>query len=181
MRKIVVALTVLGMIIAIFTVIGTAGEGTHQFIGVSKCKTCHKSEAKGNQFAKWSDSKHAKAYEVLASDAAIAIGKEKGIDNPQTSDQCLSCHVTAFSAPAELKAASYDQADGVGCESCHGAGADYKKLKIMKDQDAAIAAGMVIPTEETCKGCHNENSPNFKEFNFDEAAAVIAHPNPKKK
>jgi hypothetical protein len=35
---------------------------------------------------KWQESKHSKAYEVLASDAAIAIGKEKGIDNPQTSD-----------------------------------------------------------------------------------------------
>ncbi len=181
MRKIVAALTAMGMVLTFFAVIGTAEEGTHQYVGVSKCKTCHKSEAKGNQFAKWSDSKHAKAYEVLASEAAIAIGKEKGIDNPQTSDQCLSCHVTGFSAPAELKAASYDQAEGVGCESCHGAGADYKKMKIMKDQAAAIAAGLVIPTEETCKGCHNENSPTFKEFNFEEVFALIAHPNPKKK
>ncbi|MEE9555172.1 MAG: cytochrome c family protein [candidate division Zixibacteria bacterium] len=181
MRKIVVALTALGMILSIFAVIGTADDAAHKYVGTSKCKTCHKSEAKGNQFGKWSESKHAKAYEALASEAAIAIGKEKGIDNPQTSDQCLTCHVTGYSAAAELKAESYDQTEGVGCEACHGAGADYKKMKVMKDQAAAIAAGLVIPTEETCKGCHNENSPTFKSFNFEEASAVIAHPKPEKK
>ena len=37
-------------------------------------------------------------------------------------------------AAAELLGKKYDVAEGVGCESCHGAGADYKKKKIMEDR-----------------------------------------------
>jgi hypothetical protein len=167
-----------GMALWLFSVVGTAEEGAHQYVGSAKCKTCHKSEKKGNQFGQWSESKHAKAFEVLASEEAIAVGKEKGIDNPQTSDECLVCHVTAFSAPAEQKAESFDQTEGVGCEVCHGPGSDYKKMKIMKDREAAMAAGMIAPTEETCTGCHNEKSPTFEAFDFAEASEIIAHPYP---
>ncbi len=174
-----------GLGLLLLSVLGTAQEKQekkveHQYVGVAKCKTCHKAEAKGAQYIKWTESKHSKAYEVLASEEAIAIGKKLDIDNPQTSDQCLVCHVTAFAAPAEAKAESFDQTEGVGCEVCHGPGSDYRKLKIMKDQEASIAAGLIIPDEEVCVGCHNEKSPNFKEFNFEEALKVIAHPNPKK-
>lgn len=180
MRKIVVALTAVGMLIAIFAVMGNAEEGAvHQYVGASKCKICHKSEAKGDQYGKWEASKHAKAYANLASEQALAIGKEKGIDNPQTSDQCLGCHVTAFSAPAEQKAESYDKTEGVECESCHGPGSDYKKMSVMKDVEAAKAAGLIMPTEETCTGCHNDKSPTFKSFDFAEAVKIIAHPYPK--
>lgn len=180
MRRIVVALTAMGMILSFLVVMSVAEEGAHQYVGVSKCQTCHKSEAKGDQFGKWSASKHAAAYEVLASEAAMAIAKGKGIDNPQTSDQCLGCHVTGFAAPAEQKDESFDQTEGVGCEACHGPGSEYKNMKIMKEKDAAVAAGLVIPTAETCKGCHNEKSPTYKEFKFEEAYKVIAHPNPAK-
>jgi hypothetical protein len=42
----------------------------------------------------------------------------------------------------------------VQCEACHGAGADFKKMSIMKDLEAAKANGLVIPTQATCDGCH---------------------------
>ena len=180
MKKFAVSILALGMFMFLIAGMVVAEEGANQYVGVKKCKTCHKAEAKGNQFGKWSEASHSKAFEVLASEAAIAIGTEKGIDNPQTSDQCLKCHVTAFAAAAEAKAESFDQTEGVGCEACHGAGSGYKKMKIMKDHDAAVAAGLTVITEETCTGCHNEESPTFKEFNFEEAKAAIAHPNPKK-
>jgi len=181
-RKVIIAMTVLGVMLLMMSVIGTAQESVkNQYVGASKCKTCHKSEAKGDQFSKWAASKHAKAYEALASEASLAIGKEKGIDNPQTSDKCLGCHVTAFAAPAAEKSESYDKAEGVSCESCHGPGSEYKKMNIMKDLAAAKAAGLIIPTKETCITCHNEKSPTFKSFNFEEASKVIAHPNPAKK
>ncbi len=182
MKKIVAIVMIAGLALLLLAVLGAAQEKTveHQFVGAAKCKACHKSEAKGAQYIKWTESRHSKAYEVLASEEAIAIGKEKGVDNPQTSDQCLVCHVTAFSAPAEAKAESFDQTEGVGCEVCHGPGSVYKKMKVMKDREASIAAGLIIPDEEVCVGCHNEKSPNFKEFNFEEAFEIIAHPNPKK-
>ena len=43
----------------------------------------------------------------------------------------------------------------VECEACHGNGKDYAKMKIMKDKDQAIAAGLIIPTKATCTAeCH---------------------------
>lgn len=181
MRKIGVFVIALSLMAFLLTITGIAEEEViHQYIGSAKCKTCHKSEAKGAQYTKWMESKHSKALEVLASEKAVAVGKENEVDNPQTSDKCLRCHVTAFGAEAEFKAASFDQTEGVGCEACHGPGSDYKKMKVMKDHEAAIAAGMLIPTEETCRGCHNEESPTFEEFDFAEASKIIAHPRPEK-
>ncbi len=182
MKRIVAIVMIAGLALLLLAVLGAAQEEKveHQYVGAAKCKTCHKSEAKGAQYIKWTESKHSKAYEALASEEAIAIGKKLDVDNPQTSDQCLVCHVTAFSVPAEVKAESFDQTEGVGCESCHGAGSAYKKMKIMKDREAAVAAGLIIPDEKLCVGCHNEESPSVEEFSFEEASKAIAHPKPKK-
>ena len=70
-------------------------------------------------------------------------------------------------------------ADGVQCETCHGAGSDYLSLSTMKDRARAIAAGLIIPTKEACVKCHNTESPNYKEFNYDEFLKQITHPRPK--
>jgi hypothetical protein len=156
-------------------------EATHQYIGVKKCSMCHKSEAKGNQFGKWSESAHAKAFEVLASEKALAVAKEKGLAKPpQESPECLKCHVTGAGKPAEAFAATFVKEDGVGCESCHGPGSDYMSMKVMKDPAAAKAAGLWMPDAKTCTGCHNEESPTFKGFDYEKYLAKVAHPNPKK-
>ena len=178
MKRVSVIVMAVGLFLFLFSASGIAEEGEHQYVGSSKCKVCHKAEKKGAQFVKWEESRHSKAYEILASEQGIEIAKNKGIENPQTSDQCLKCHVTAFASPAEAKAESFDQTEGVGCEACHGAGSDYKKMKVMKDHDAAVAAGMTIPSEETCVACHNEESPTFEEFDFEAFSTMIAHPRP---
>jgi len=67
---------------------------------------------------------------------------------------------------------------GVQCETCHGAGSDYKSRKVMKDHDASIAAGLTIPDEQLCLTCHNDKSPTFTGFDFDEMWAKVNHPNP---
>ena len=151
----------------------------HAFVGTDGCKLCHKLEAKGDQYGKWMASPHANAFKVLGTDEAKAIATKAGVKgDPQTADECLSCHVTAHGVKADLLGPKYAKEDGVGCESCHGAGADYKSNKVMKDPEAAKAAGLIMPTEETCTTCHNEKSPTFKEFDFKKAAAIIAHPDP---
>jgi hypothetical protein len=159
----------------------SAGE-ERAFVGVAKCKTCHKSEAQGEQYPIWLESKHAKAYETLASDEAKAIAKEKGIDDAQKADECLSCHVTGHGAAAELLGTKYAVTNGVGCESCHGAGGDYYKKKTMvaiaSGETERASVGLVKPTEETCTKCHNDKSPNFKGFDFEKMVAKIAHPVP---
>ena len=154
---------------------------SHKYIGVSKCKMCHASEAKGNQYKIWAASKHAQAYADLSSDAAKKTAEKVGLKtDPQKSAECLKCHETAFGLNDGLKEAAFNIADGVQCESCHGAGADYKGLSVMKDKQQAIAAGLVIPTKETCVKCHNSESPNYKDFNYEKSFSEIAHPAPKK-
>lgn len=152
------------------------------FEGVARCKTCHRKEEDGQQFAIWEASAHAKAFAALASDEAKAIGAEKGIENPQEADECLKCHVTGHGVAEEFLGKRYDIADGVGCESCHGPGGDYYKKATMEgiasgEIDPA-SVGLVIPTEETCLQCHNEESPTYKEFDYETFVAKIAHPIP---
>ena len=45
--------------------------------------------------------------------------------------------------------------------------------------DTFVANGLQIPDEKTCINCHNDKSPTFKGFDFDEYYAIIAHPNPR--
>lgn len=150
----------------------------HAYIGATKCKMCHNKAEKGSQYDKWKAGPHAKAFELLGSDQAKAIAKEKGIDDPQKADACLKCHVTGHGAAAALLTDKYDPTEGVSCESCHGPGGDYYKMNVMKDLTQAKAAGLVIPSEQTCQTCHNAENPTHKGFDFAKAKATIAHPNP---
>jgi len=157
-----------------------AQTGTPQYVGAAKCKMCHMGVKKGDQFAKWQASKHSKAFATLATDQAKEVAKKAGVTgDPQQSPKCLKCHVTGYEAPASAKAASYSQTEGVGCESCHGAGSAYQSMKVMNalragTQDAK-AVGFFKPNEATCKKCHNPESPTYKPFKFDEAWKQIAH------
>ncbi|MBN2615585.1 MAG: hypothetical protein JXR71_07800 [Bacteroidales bacterium] len=137
----------------------------YEYIGAMKCKMCHNSPAKGNQYKIWKDSKHAHAMEAL-----------KGAD--ATNPKCTKCHSTAASVSENLWA-GITVKEGVSCESCHGPGSKYKSMSIMKDRKKALANGMIIPTEATCKKCHNSESPTFKGFDYKTALAKIAHPIPK--
>ncbi len=191
MRNIFIIITVFALTTAY------AGDG-HDYVGTNNCKMCHKKEATGNQFAVWEKSAHAGALETLKSDAAIAIGKEKGISGPPSeAPECLTCHTVGFGTETGYKVLSADfvanpenaravkknnSLAAVGCEACHGAGKDYKSKKTMVGiNDGSIdgaSKGLLTPDEATCKTCHNDKSPTFKEFKFEEQAKVIAHPYP---
>ncbi|KAA3615308.1 MAG: cytochrome C554 [Calditrichaeota bacterium] len=154
------------------------------FIGADGCKTCHKKEKSGAQFGKWQKARHSKAYATLASEEALKIAKEKGIGNPQKAAECLKCHVTAYNVKAALLGKKYAVEDGVGCESCHGAGSNYKKKKTMKAITAGTldgaTVGLIKPDKKLCLGCHNDESPTFVAFDYEKALEKIAHPIPKK-
>ncbi len=179
-------LAVLATVVSAVTLIGAsfAAADDYKYVGVKKCKTCHKKAASGNQYGKWLEGPHANAYASLASEEAIAKAKEMGIEAaPQEAPECLECHVTAFSVMADLATQKITLEEGVSCESCHGAGSGYYKKKTMKGITAGeidgATVGLVVPTEETCVKCHKEEgNPFFKEFNFEERLAEIAHPIP---
>jgi hypothetical protein len=133
------------------------------YVGANKCMICHKGDKHANIWETWEGSAHAKSMDVLK-------------DDEKTNPECLACHTTGYGeggygaeGMAELELGN------VGCEACHGPGSEYKSMKVMKDKDAAIAAGLIIPTAETCVRCHNEKSPTFKGFDFDEYWAKIKH------
>ena len=93
--------------------------------------------------------------------------------------KCLKCHSTAASVDQKL-IATIKVEEGVSCEGCHGAGSAYKSMSVMKDREKSIAKGLIIIDEKVCLTCHNDESPNFKGFDFKEYSAKIAHPDPTK-
>lgn len=135
-----------------------------KYIGAAKCKMCHNKADKGEQFNKWAATPHAKAMDRL-----------KGAD--ATNPKCTKCHSTAASVDQKL-VATITVAEGVSCESCHGPGSAYKVATVMKDRTQALAKGMIIPDEKTCKKCHNEESPHYKGFNYKEYLAKVQHDDP---
>lgn len=169
MKSLFVGIGALLVFIAVGPIAHSGGEEEakpkHAYVGAKKCKTCHK-----DQFASWSESKHAKAFESLS-------------EEEQQKPECVKCHITGTTKKDVLLT-------GVQCEACHGPGGDYKSLKIMskkkwkKDPETykakAIEAGLVYPTEETCVRCHNDESPHYKEFKFEERKKLV-HPKPEKK
>jgi hypothetical protein len=159
-------------------------EQQRTYIGAEKCKICHKKPDQGEQYGIWKKGPHAKAYETLANEKSKEIAKGMGIDNPQESPKCLKCHVTAHGVDAKFLGPKYEPTEGVSCESCHGAGGDYYKMKVMKGLRAGEiepqSVGLTIPNEKVCVTCHNEESPTYKEFDFAARAKEIAHPIPEK-
>ncbi len=108
------------------------------------CRKCHLKEHRS-----WSRTPHAKALDKLEGDDA---------NNPE----CLECHTTGYGEPSGFTSADdTPELAGVTCEACHGAGSAYRDKETMKDHDASVAAGLQMPNETTCLGCHNDRSPNF--------------------
>jgi hypothetical protein len=161
---------------------GPVEEKQRMYVGSDKCMMCHKTEAQGSQYPIWQKSAHAKACEALAGEAAKAAGAKAGIAEPQKAAECLKCHQMAYGVDAKRLGEKYSAAQGVGCESCHGAGGDYIAIGTMKGLASGTidpaSVGLVMPTKDTCVKCHNDKSPTFKGFEFEKMAAKIAHPIP---
>lgn len=97
---------------------------------------------------------------LMAGDHA-AVGPEK----------CAKmCHKVQFESWSQSKHATVEPK--ASCETCHGNGADYMKLSVMKDPAKAKAAGLIAePGKETCVAkCHKA-----AEFKDDMLEKVHAH------
>jgi len=160
-------------------VAGAKAPGPRKYVGVKACKLCHSAKKRGNQYKVWSESAHARAYQDLAGEKALEKAQELGIEDPQKSGKCLRCHVTAYGVARKLVGVRFSMKDGVQCESCHGPGSAYKKLSVMKNPEMAVKNGLILPDEKKCLGCHNEENPFHKPFEFEEEFRKIAHPIPK--
>lgn len=142
-----------------------AAKSAHAYAGTDKCKKCHKL-----QFESWSKTKHSTAMATVSKrpadlkvDPEVAVVTDTGVLFVKTGEfkTCLSCHTTGHD-PKTGKSVH----EGVSCEACHGAGADYVSVPVMKNREKAVAAGLTIPTEATCRQCHRTDNP-FEKEKFD--------------
>lgn len=148
------------------------------YTGVQRCRVCHESESSGAQFRIWSNGPHARAFTALASDSAQAYLRRASLD--QTT--CLACHTTLGRPPfnpAEMQL----NAEGVGCERCHGGGGGYASYNVMKDRDEFLDHGGIQGTLRDCYSCHvadpakdSHHCPfQTSPFRADSAWALIRH------
>ena len=150
------------------------------YVGPDKCKKCHNKPEKGQQFKIWSESPHANAMKTLSGEKARAYANEHNIVDPTKDLGCLKCHSTAGNVAESLRTIITIE-QGVSCESCHGPGSGYKRKSVMKNRESSVQNGLVLQTRKVCEQCHNNYSPFYKPFDYDEMVKKIAHPNPKTK
>jgi len=164
-----------------------AAAAPNRYVGASVCKNCHNGADKGNAFDHWASTEHAKAYETLATPKAKEVGKKLGVDDPQKSEKCLKCHVTAYGVDAKEIKRGFAVENGVQCETCHGPGENHFKIRFKESQTGGTPAP--VTAEEIhakrdlalCTKCHNQDSPTYKPFCLKERMEKIEHLDPRKK
>ena len=146
-----------------------------KYVGVFECSQCHKGPSMAYPYNQWRLSKHAEAYAILGTDEAWELARKEGVPgNPQSAEACLKCHVIATGEPAGRFAETFDPAQGVQCESCHGPGGEYIAEAIMLDPVASHNAGLLEVNRETCLECHTE-AIHGKTFEFETMWKQIKH------
>ena len=162
------------------------------FVGVEFCEMCHKKKELGDQYHVWTNTAHSKAFYTLGTPEAKEIAAKLGINDPQQSGKCLRCHATGHALTDGKEVEDLTLEDGVQCESCHGPGEEYMYLEVMENLEEAKKMGLVMPTEETCRKCHNSESPTYNpkrdatpdgktvDFYYPERKKMIDHHKPVK-
>lgn len=147
------------MLLAVFVSAVDAAE----YIGAKKCKACHM-----KQYKAWQKTNMATSFENLKPGVKAEEKKKAGLDPDKDYTQdadCLRCHTTGYGKPSGfVSIEKTPNLANVQCESCHGPGADFRKI-MKKDKKFkladAVAAGLSIPNEENnnCMECHGGDSP----------------------
>ena len=141
----------------------------YSYVGVKVCAKCHSEQAIGNQYGKWRNSPHARAYLILKTEQAEKIAGMRNITEPWKEQSCLQCHTTGGGKTDKIPA------QGVGCEACHGPGSVYNKPSVhvnfsnrKSGYERAKRKGMypvldfepnLKNREKLCLSCHHFNRP----------------------
>ena len=131
----------------------------HDFVKVP-CGRCHNSQERW-----WRTDAHAgtarpfRRQEPRYQEIAEAYGVA-GADMARGNQICMWCHGTPVSAPTRNVRA------GVGCQRCHGAGADYLEPHETVGYAAAVGLGLTDLRDPaiqaaTCAGCHYITEPRL--------------------
>lgn len=153
---------------AVVAAMTAAAQTTPKFNGPGSCSSpsCHGSvqvrqgtSVLQNEYSTWAVSdKHSRSASVLTNDVSKRMGKILGIA-PATSDKCLDCHT--LNAAQDDRARSFDTAEGVSCESCHGPASEWLGPHTTKEwtHERSVKAGMIdardpVKRAENCLACH---------------------------
>jgi hypothetical protein len=141
------------------------------FVGTNQCFVCHRPQANA-----WSETTHAQAYSHLP-------------ERYQGDSSCLSCHVTGPAAPGEVVLEEGKDLRMVGCESCHGPGAQHidaaQRFVLATTDDAQLEQQIrrtivKTPGDDACLRCHTPQShgahPVFQDPRLVPAEAAASTP-----
>jgi hypothetical protein len=113
-----------------------------------------------NEYRVWKTSDpHARAFEVLQSEAATEIARRLGAGAATEDQSCLSCHTGR--RPGVEEGPRFTLGEGVGCESCHGPASNWigPHARGLYHYDEILKAGL-YPTADAaerarqCLRCH---------------------------
>ncbi|UUO07405.1 hypothetical protein M4951_03630 [Blastopirellula sp. J2-11] len=137
-----------------------------QFVGSQVCGECHTTAMEI-----WEKTPHAHATETL-------VHPPERFEVARNFDpECIACHAVGWNqsqyVPYKSGYLSLEETPlmtGVGCENCHGPGAEHVaaeqgELMLSDEQIAELRQSMQLPLEtarQTCIKCHDiDNSPDF--------------------
>ena len=129
-----VLLLLMAVVFPILSPVRATGVSDNTHLGVASCagSTCHgRLEADGavvrqDEVLRWQEpsspaGKHSQAYSVLLGKRSGQIARNLGLGKASSAPMCLGCHADA----AASRGNSFQLADGVGCESCHGGASNW--------------------------------------------------------
>jgi len=123
-----------------------------QFIGSSRCKTCHESE-----YEVWDTSRHANAFPTLSEHP-----KAKPPHNRQFDGECVVCHTTGFGYQTGYRDEKRTpHLFGVGCETCHGPGSMHADEPGNKDHRLALSPWKADPKDYLTAKAVEEKEPSI--------------------
>jgi Cytochrome c554 and c-prime len=144
-------------------------------IGVASCagNNCHgavqplkTSHVEQNEYLIWKQKdKHSKAFSVLREERGLRIARNLGLQDAEHAKICLDCHTD--NVPQDRRGPSFQIADGVGCEACHGGSERWLGTHISGVNHAADLAAGMLPTDqpvaraERCMRCHIGDDKRF--------------------
>lgn len=149
----------------------------NQTVGTVNCatSTCHgavapwgDSNVLQNEYTTWlRQDKHARAYALLLNEQSRSIAAKLGLKQPaHQARECLDCHTD--NTPSSQRGERHPVAEGIGCESCHGAASKWIKSHTVAGATHAqnIANGMTPtsqPKEQAklCLSCHVGDQDRF--------------------
>lgn len=114
------------------------------YIGSAACKDCH-AEAY-DRFTRYSKKAH----------SWRSVSRMAPKLTPAELKACYECHTTGHGKGGFVSIESTPQYADVGCETCHGPGAEHAA--------SGDPAHIGRPTMETCEACHSES--RIRSFGF---------------